>query len=72
MKTKRIILRDGNYSTYDDFIIFDKEVEKKDILSAIERAKRKEDYTNEDIYEELEKISPFTIFYIGDLDVFHY
>lgn len=69
----KIILRDSGDSQYDDLITFDKDVSLDDIERVIEEVKNNnEDYTNEDIYEELKKLSSFEIEWIGDYDVIEY
>lgn len=69
----KIILRDSGDSQYDDLITFDKDVSLDDIEKAIEEVKNSnEDYTNEDIYKELKKLSSFEIEWIGDYDIVEY
>lgn len=69
----KIILRDSGDSQYDDLITFDKDVSLDDIERVIEEVKNNnEDYTNEDIYEELKKLSSFEIEWIGDYDIVEY
>lgn len=69
----KIILRDSGDSQYDDLITFDKDVSLDDIKRVIEEVKNSnEDYTNEDIYKELKKLSSFEIEWIGDYDIVEY
>lgn len=69
----KIILRDSGDSQYDDLITFDKDVSLDDIERIIEEVKNSnEDYTNEDIYKELKKLSSFEIEWIGDYDIVEY
>lgn len=69
----KIILRDSVDSQYDDLITFDKDVSLDDIERVIEEVKNSnENYTNEDIYEELKKLSSFEIEWIGDYDIVEY
>ena len=69
----KIILRDSGDSQYDDLITFDKDVSLDDIEKVIEEVKNSnEDYTNEDIYKELKKLSSFEIEWIGDYNIVEY
>lgn len=69
----KIILRDNGDRQYDDLITFDKDVSLDDIKRVIEEVKNKdEDYTNEDIYEGLKKLSSFEIEWIGIYDIVEY
>ena len=69
----KIILRDSGDSQYDDLITFNKDVSLDDIERVIEEVKNSnEDYTNEDIYKELKKLSSFEIEWIGDYDIVEY
>ncbi len=69
----KIILRDSGSELYDDLITFDKDVSLDDIKRVIEEVKNNnEDYTNEDIYKELKKLSSFEIEWIGDYDIVEY
>lgn len=69
----KIILRDSGDSQYDDLITFDKNVSLDDIERVIEKVKNSnENYTNEDVYEELKKLSSFEIEWIGDYDIVEY
>ena len=69
----KIILRDSGSELYDDLITFDKDVSLDDIERAIEEVKNSnENYTNEDIYEELKKLSSFEIEWLEDYDIVEY
>lgn len=69
----KIILRDSGDSQCDDLITFDKDVSLADIERVIEEVKdSNEDYTNEDIYEELKKLSSCEIIWIGKCDIVEY
>ena len=69
----KIILRDSGDSQYDDLITFNKEVWIDEMKRVIEEVKNNnEDYTNEDIYKELKKLSSFEIEWIGDYDIVEY
>lgn len=69
----KIILRDSGDSQFDDLITFDKDVSLNDIERVIEEVKNSnEDYTNEDIYKELKKLSSFEIEWIGNYDIVEY
>lgn len=70
----KIILRDSCDSQFDDLITFDKDVSLDDIKRVIEEVKNNnnEDYTNEDIYEGLKKLSSFEIEWIGNYDIVEY
>ena len=69
----KIILRDSGDRQYDDLITFDKDVSLDDIKRVIEEVKNNdEDYTNEDIYEGLKKLSSFEIEWIGNYDIVEY
>lgn len=69
----KIILRDSGDSQFDDLITFNKDVSLDDIERAIEEVKNSnENYTNEDIYKELKKLSSFEIEWIGDYDIVEY
>ena len=75
MKIKRFLLNDDtqrNSFQYMDLITFDKAVNISDIEMCIQNAKKKEDYTNEDVYKELETLGTFTIDWIGGIKLFEY
>lgn len=75
MKIKRFLLNEDTqrYSIqYMDLITFDEPVDTEDILKCIERAKKIEDYTNEDVYKELETLGTFTVDWIGGCYLFEY
>lgn len=69
---KKIILRDKADEQFDDLITFDKEVDIVDVINAVERAKKKEDYSNEDVYNELVKVCDFELEYIGQYQIVEY
>ena len=56
MKMKKIILADNDDKYYTDIVYFNDDVTFDEVYDAILKAKEKEDYTNEDVYDELEKI----------------
>lgn len=74
MKVKKIILRDGTDSQFDDLITFEEPVLLEDIYSTIKYVKDNvEDYTNEDIYIGLKNnIGNFTIEFIGSYEIVEY
>ena len=43
-----------------------------DVIDAVERAKKIEDYTNEDVYKELAKVGDFTLEFIGQYNIVEY
>lgn len=69
---RKIILRDSADEQFDDLITFDKAVDIVDVIDAVERAKKIEDYTNEDVYKELLKVGDFTLEFIGQYDIVEY
>jgi hypothetical protein len=69
----KFILRDSTSRQFDDLITFKENVDLIEIKELIENLKNtKEDYTNEDIYKELDKLGEYEIQYIGWLDVIEY
>ena len=67
-KIKRFILRDDCDSQWDDLIEFEEYVNLQDIYDAIQYVKDNiEDYTNEDIYDALDKLGKYRIEFIGQL-----
>jgi hypothetical protein len=69
----KFILRDMADSQFDDLITFDEKVNKNDIINLIENLKKNnEEYTNEDVYNELAKLGSFTIEYIGQYEIIEY
>ena len=69
---RKIILRDSADEQFDDLITFDEAVDIVDVIDAVERAKKIEDYTNEDVYKELAKVGDFTLEFIGQYDIVEY
>lgn len=69
---RKIILRDSADEQFDDLITFDNDVDIADVIDAVERAKKKEDYTNEDVYKELAKVGDFTLEFIGQYNIIEY
>lgn len=69
---RKIILRDSADEQFDDLITFDKAVDIVDVIDAVERAKKIEDYTNEDVYKELAKVGDFTLEFIGQYNIVEY
>lgn len=69
----KFILRDSCSSQFDDLITFDEKINKYDVINLIENLKKNnEDYTNEDIYEELDKLGKYSIEYIGQYEIIEY
>lgn len=69
----KFILRDSCSDEFDDLITFDEKVNKSDVINLIENLKKNnEDYTNEDVYEELRKLGSFSIEYIGQYEIIEY
>ena len=67
------LLKDSADSYYTDLIVFEKQVDKKDIIKTIENVKtQKEDYTNEDIYGALDSLGEYYIMWLGNLDTYEY
>lgn len=56
MKFNYIILTDNGDPFYTDIIYFNDGVNVEEVQKTINKVKEKDDYTNEDIYEELENI----------------
>lgn len=56
MKIDKILLSDSADEFFTDLIIFKEYTTNEEVQQAINKAREKEDYTNEDIYEELDKI----------------
>ena len=69
---RKIILRDSADEQFDDLITFDNVVDIADVIEAVERAKKIEDYTNEDVYKELAKVGDFTLEFIGQYNIIKY
>lgn len=69
----KFILRDSTSKQFDDLITFKENVDLIEVEELIEKLKNtKEDYTNEDVYKELDKLGEYEIQYIGWLDVIEY
>ena len=69
----KFLLKDSADSYYTDLIVFEKQVDKKDIIKTIENVKtQKEEYTNEDIYEALDSLGEYYIMWLGNLDTYEY
>lgn len=69
---RKIILRDSADEQFDDLITFDNDADIVDVIEAVERAKKIEDYTNEDVYKELAKVGDFTLEFIGQYNIIEY
>ena len=69
---RKSILRDSSDEQFDDLITFDNDVDIADVIDAVERAKKIEDYTNEDVYKELAKVGDFTLEFIGQYNIIEY
>ena len=69
----KFILRDSCSSEFDDLITFENKVNKYDVINLIENLKKNNaDYTNEDVYKELDKLGKYTIEYIGQYEIVEY
>ena len=69
----KFILRDSCSSQFDDLITFDEKVNKYDVINLIENLKKNNaDYTNEDVYKELDKLGKYSIEYIGQYEIIEY
>ena len=69
----KFILRDSCSSQFDDLITFDEKINKYDVINLIENLKKSnEDYTNEDVYKELDKLGKYSIEYIGQYEIIEY
>lgn len=69
----KFILRDSCSRQFDDLITFDEKINKYDVIDLLEKLKENNgDYTNEDVYKELDKLGKYSIEYIGCLDVIEY
>ena len=69
----KILLKDMADSYYTDLIVFKDKIDKKDIINAIEEVQRtNEEYTNEDIYNALDKLGEYYIMWLGNLDTYEY
>lgn len=69
----KILLKDIADSYYTDLIVFKDNIDKKDIINAIEEVQRtNEEYTNEDIYNALDKLGEYDVLWLGGLDLYEY
>ena len=69
----KFILRDSCSSQFDDLITFDEKINKYDVINLIENLKKNnKDYTNEDVYKELDKLGKYSIEYIGQYEIIEY
>ena len=69
----KILLKDIADSYYTDLIVFKDNIDKKDIINAIEEVQRtNEEYTNEDIYNALDKLGKYDVLWLGGLDLYEY
>lgn len=75
MKINRILLTDNYDNFYTDLIEFKKDTTREEVYEIIEECKNDlpQDYTNEDIYEYLDKkIGVKSIIFLGDYDKIYY
>ena len=69
----KFLLKDMADSVYTDLIVFKDKIDEKDIVNAIEEVKRtNEEYTNEDIYNALDKLGEYDVLWLGGLDLYEY
>ena len=69
----KFLLKDIADNLYTDLIVFKDKIDKKDIINAIEEVERtNEEYTNEDIYNALDKLGEYDVLWLGGLDVYEY
>lgn len=67
------LLKDEADDNYTDLIVFKDNIDKKDIINTIEEVKcTNEEYTNEDIYNALDKLGEYYVMWLGGLDVYEY
>lgn len=65
------LLTDKDDSNYTDLIVFKDNVDKKDIINTIEEVKRNNKYyTDEDIYNALDKLGEYDVLWLGGLDIY--
>lgn len=77
-RTKKILLQDEGDDYFTDLIVFDHYVELTDVCKVIQGLKDK--YQNEpdttydcdEVFTELDKLCPFTYYWLGDLDTIKY
>ena len=75
MKIKKILLSDECDSFFTDLITFKEETTKEKVLDTINKCKAEltGEYTNEDIYEYLDKyIGIENMMFLGDYEIFKY
>jgi len=66
----KFILVDNCDNYYRDLIVFDKPVNKEELIKVIQNKKEElaGEYTNEDIYEAIDKLNvPYSILWLGNL-----
>ena len=69
----KFLLKDVANSVYTDLIVFKDKIDEKDIINAIEEVQRiNEEYTNEDIYNSLDKLGEYDVLWLGGLNVYEY
>ena len=67
------LLKDEADDNYTDLIVFKDNINKKDIINTIEEVKRNNKYyTDEDIYNALDKLGEYYVMWLGGLDVYEY
>ena len=72
-KMKKFILRDSTSKQFDDLVIFENDIDIEDVRELIENLKENnEDYTNEDVYNELDKLGNYSMQYLGWLEIVEY
>ena len=70
---KKFILRDSTSKQFDDLVIFENDIDIENVRELIENLKEnKEDYTNEDVYNELDKLGNYSMQYLGWLEIVEY
>lgn len=72
---KRFLLIDEGDKTYTDLIEFKEETDINKIIEEIERVKREKNdsYTNEDIYEAIDKVNnEYEIIFLGNYQEVYY
>ena len=73
MKIRKILLRDNCDSFFTDLITFQKDTTEEEIFNTIVKCKNEiEDYTNEDIYNYLDKYIGVESIEFLDYKVFEY
>ena len=70
---KKFILRDSTSKQFDDLVTFENDIDIENVRELIENLKENnEDYTNEDVYNELDKLGNYSIQYLGWLEIVEY